>query len=46
MNIIKPLKSNYQGYWSTRISDEHRIIYGIFGNNVEFIFASGQYNDK
>jgi toxin YoeB len=42
----EPLKGNNQGYWSRRISDEHRIIYRIFDNKIEIISASGHYNNK
>ncbi len=25
----EPLKGNYAGYWSRRISDEHRLVYAV-----------------
>lgn len=30
----EPLKFNYKGYWSRRITDEHRLIYRIEGNEI------------
>lgn len=42
----EPLKGNYQGYWSRRINEEHRLIYRILNNKIEIISASGHYDDK
>ena len=33
------LKHKYQGYWSRRITDEHRLIYRILGNGDVFILS-------
>lgn len=30
----EPLKHAFQGYWSRRINDEHRIVYRIQGDSV------------
>ncbi len=30
----EPLKHGFQGYWSRRITDEHRLIYKIDGDEV------------
>lgn len=30
----EPLKHNFSGYWSRRITDEHRIIYKIEDNSI------------
>ncbi len=30
----EPLKYKYQGYWSRRINEEHRLIYQVRGNEV------------
>lgn len=30
----EPLKDNWQGYWSRRITDEHRIVYRISDDNI------------
>ena len=41
----EPLKGNYQGYWSRRINDEHRLIYKITPENIEIISCFGHYGD-
>ena len=43
--IGKPeaLKTNYKGYWSRRINDEHRIIYKIEENEIVIISCKGHY---
>jgi toxin YoeB len=38
------LKGNYSGYWSRRITDEHRLIYEITGNSIFVISAKGHYS--
>ncbi|UQV54364.1 Txe/YoeB family addiction module toxin [Corynebacterium pseudodiphtheriticum] len=38
----EPLKHGFQGYWSRRITDEHRIVYKIFGNELRI--ASCRYH--
>lgn len=30
----EPLKHDLEGYWSRRITDEHRLVYSIEGNSV------------
>ncbi len=30
----EPLKGNFQGYWSRRISDEHRLIYKVTDTSI------------
>lgn len=30
----EPLKHNFSGYWSRRITDEHRIIYKVENNSL------------
>ena len=30
----EPLKHGFQGYWSRRITDEHRLIYKVAGDEV------------
>lgn len=46
--IGKPesLKGNYQGFWSRRINDEHRLIYRILDNKIEIVSCFGHYNDR
>ena len=38
----KPLKHQLQGYWSKRITDEHRLVYEIFEKRV--IVVSCRYH--
>jgi toxin YoeB len=38
----EPLKHELQGYWSRRITDEHRLVYEIFEESV--IIASCRYH--
>ncbi|UQV58405.1 Txe/YoeB family addiction module toxin [Corynebacterium pseudodiphtheriticum] len=38
----EPLKHGFQGYWSRRITDEHRLVYKIFGDEVRI--ASCRYH--
>ncbi len=30
----EPLKHKYKGYWSRRITDEHRLIYKVQGDEI------------
>jgi len=38
----EPLKHELQGYWSRRITDEHRLVYEIFEESV--IITSCRYH--
>ena len=38
----EPLKHNLAGFWSRRITDEHRIVYKIYGD--EILIAQCQYH--
>lgn len=38
----EPLKHGFQGYWSRRITDEHRLVYKIFGDELRV--ASCRYH--
>ena len=31
----EPLKQNLRGYWSRRITDEHRLVYKVYGQKGE-----------
>ena len=44
--IGKPeaLKENYSGYWSRRITDEHRLVYRVSDNEVWIAQARYHYN--
>jgi toxin YoeB len=33
----EPLKHAYAGYWSRRITDEHRLIYKVDGSTVKIV---------
>ncbi len=43
--IGKPeaLKANYSGYWSRRITDEHRIVYKVYVDRVHIIQCRYHY---
>ncbi len=38
----EPLKRELKGYWSRRITDEHRLVYKV--TDEQFIFASCKYH--
>jgi len=38
----EPLKHNYQGWWSRRIDDEHRLVYRI--KDEEILIASCRFH--
>ncbi len=33
----EPLKGKYAGYWSRRITDEHRLVYAVKGNQLHIL---------
>lgn len=33
----EPLKHAYVGYWSRRITDEHRLVYKVEGNLIKIV---------
>lgn len=39
----EPLKHQFSGYWSRRITDEHRLIYSIDGDNIHIISCRYHY---
>lgn len=39
----EPLKHELAGYWSRRITDEHRLIYKIYGNDILIYSCKGHY---
>ena len=39
----EPLKHQLAGYWSRRITDEHRLIYSIDGENINIISCRYHY---
>jgi len=44
--IGKPelLKFNQSGYWSRRITDEHRLVYKVDENNIYIASCKGHYD--
>ena len=40
----EPLKGNWSGHWSRRITDEHRLVYKVLPNEV--IIVSCKYHYK
>lgn len=43
--IGKPeaLKSNYSGFWSRRITDEHRLVYKIYEDRIHIVQCRFHY---
>ena len=41
----EPLKGNYRGCWSRRITDEHRLVYRVSENTIEIVSCRGHYQD-
>jgi toxin YoeB len=39
----EPLKHAFSGYWSRRITDEHRLIYRVSGDTIEIAQARYHY---
>lgn len=39
----EPLKHGFQGYWSRRITDEHRLVYKISGDEVRIAACRYHY---
>ncbi len=37
------LKTNYSGYWSRRITNEHRLVYKIFEERIHIIQCKYHY---
>ena len=42
---LEPLKGNYRGCWSRRITDEHRLVYSVSENTIEIVSCRGHYQD-
>jgi len=40
----EPLKNELKGYWSRRISDEHRIVYSVTNEYIIVISCRSHYN--
>ena len=41
----EPLKHQYQGYWSRRITDEHRLIYTVLPDSIVVTSCKFHYSD-
>jgi len=39
----EPLKENYQGFWSRRINDEHRLVYRVTDDLIIIHSCYGHY---
>jgi toxin YoeB len=39
------LKHSLSGYWSRRISEEHRLVYRIVGDDIEIHSCFGHYSE-
>ncbi len=39
----EPLKGEWQGYWSRRINDEHRLIYRVTDTEIVVMRCRGHY---
>jgi toxin YoeB len=42
----EPLKYRWSGYWSRRITDEHRLIYKVEKETIYIASCKYHYNDK
>ena len=40
----EPLKYKLQGYWSRRITDEHRLVYKVTGSTIVIISCKYHYS--
>lgn len=40
----EPLKGNYSGYWSRRITEEHRLIYKVDSEAIRIISCKDHYD--
>ena len=40
----EPLKHKYKGYWSRRITDEHRLIYQVKGDEILILKCRFHYD--
>lgn len=40
----EPLKHELAGFWSRRITEEHRLVYKISGNDIIIVSCKGHYS--
>lgn len=43
LGLPEPLKGNFSGYWSRRITQEHRLIYQVQDDVIVLISCFGHY---
>ena len=41
----EPLKEGLSGFWSRRITDEHRIVYAVDNDKIHIISCKSHYDD-
>ncbi len=39
----EPLKFEFKGYWSRRITDEHRLVYRVEPDFIKIVFCKNHY---
>jgi toxin YoeB len=39
----EPLKENWNGYWSRRITQEHRLVYKVTNDQIIIVKCKGHY---
>lgn len=42
----EPLKHERKGYWSRRVTDKHRLVYGVTAEYILIARCTGHYDDK
>jgi toxin YoeB len=42
----EPLRGELSGFWSRRIDREHRLVYRIQGDDIEFIACRYHYSER
>ena len=45
MGKPEALRHQLKGYWSRRITEEHRLVYKVIGNEVQIISCKYQYQE-
>ncbi len=46
MGKPEPLRADLSGYWSRRINDEHRLVYGVIQNDLVIIACRYHYTGR
>jgi toxin YoeB len=42
----EPLKHDLSGYWSRRITDEHRLVYTVADDTIQIVSCKYHYTEK